>query len=163
MPQRGGYDEDILASERVQAAIVLVAGGEIGRLRQMLDLATADWRDLLVAAGLAHDDWPQRLTAELGELPGQAAGRLFQRLGFCPAYLCQVDPEHPGDGDCGCPVHGFGSDGNRISEPLRSRWGTPMIVRFALAGEGAWIGWSKPVAPAGLTAYSPAPIRWRQW
>ena len=139
-PRQAGYDEDILASERVQAAIILVASGHIGRLRQMLDLAITDWRDLLVAAGLAHEDWPQRLTEELGELPDRAGGRPYQRLRFSPAYSCQVDPDHPGDAGWGCPVHGFGRDGNRISEPFRSRWGTAMIIRFAL-GAGTWTGW----------------------
>jgi hypothetical protein len=32
----------------------------------MLDLATADWRDALVAAELADQDWRQRLDIELG-------------------------------------------------------------------------------------------------
>ncbi len=69
LPQRAGYAESILASERVQAAIVVGASGDIVRLRQLLDLAAADWRDLLVATELDHADWRQRLTAELGELP----------------------------------------------------------------------------------------------
>jgi hypothetical protein len=67
LPRRAGYDQDMLLSERVQAAIVVAAGGDIVRLRQMLDLAAYDWRDLLVAAGFAHEDWPLRLTIELGD------------------------------------------------------------------------------------------------
>ncbi len=65
LPGRAGYDEDILTSERVQAAIVLQANGDIARLRQMLDLASTDWRDLLIAAGLAEGDWPLRLDTAL--------------------------------------------------------------------------------------------------
>jgi hypothetical protein len=64
------------AEQRVQAAIVLAAGGDLARLRQMLDLATVDWRDLLVAAGLADRDWQQQLSIELGAPPEQATGRL---------------------------------------------------------------------------------------
>jgi hypothetical protein len=71
LPQKAGYSQDILASERVQAAIVLAAGGNIARLRKMLDLAAVDWRDLLVAAELADGDWQQRLSIELGESPEQ--------------------------------------------------------------------------------------------
>jgi hypothetical protein len=66
LPRRAGYDHDVLASERIQAAIVLLADGDIARLRQAVDLAMADWRDLLVAAGLASEDWPGRLDRELG-------------------------------------------------------------------------------------------------
>jgi hypothetical protein len=36
---------------------------------------TADWRDVLVAAGLADPDWRQRRSIELGEPPAQAVGR----------------------------------------------------------------------------------------
>lgn len=53
-------------SERIQAGIVLLAGGDLAGLRQALDLARLDWRDVLMAAELAGDDWPQRLDAELG-------------------------------------------------------------------------------------------------
>jgi hypothetical protein len=67
LPQRAGYDREMLASERVRAAIVLLADGDIRRLHQALGLAAADWRDLLVAAGLASEDWPARLDQELGE------------------------------------------------------------------------------------------------
>jgi hypothetical protein len=66
LPQRAGYDGDVLASERVQAAVVLAASGNLARLRQMLDLVTADWRDALVAAELADQDWQPRLDIELG-------------------------------------------------------------------------------------------------
>jgi hypothetical protein len=52
--------------ERIQAAIVLLAGGDPAELERAAALAEIDWRDVLVAAGLAHEDWPERLDAELG-------------------------------------------------------------------------------------------------
>jgi hypothetical protein len=65
---RGG----MLASERVQAAVVLLADGDFPRLRQALDRAAIDWRDVLAAAGLADADWARRLDAELGGAAPQA-------------------------------------------------------------------------------------------
>jgi hypothetical protein len=62
----GRTGDEMLASERVHAAVVLMADGNFGQLRLALDLAAADWRDVLVAAGLADADWPQRLEYELG-------------------------------------------------------------------------------------------------
>jgi hypothetical protein len=53
-------------SERVQAAVVLWAGGDLARLRDARDLARLDWRDVLVRADLADEDWRLRLDAELG-------------------------------------------------------------------------------------------------
>ena len=53
-------------SERVQAAVVLWAAGDLARLHDALDLAELDWRDVLVRADLADEDWPARLEAELG-------------------------------------------------------------------------------------------------
>lgn len=66
LPGRAGYDHAVLCSERVQAAIVLLANGDIARLKQAIDLAATDWRDLLVAAGLANADWPDQLDRVLG-------------------------------------------------------------------------------------------------
>ena len=54
------------ALERIQAAIVLGAHGDLAGVRAMRDLALQDWRDALVAADLAGQDWPERLDAELG-------------------------------------------------------------------------------------------------
>lgn len=62
----GGLLEDSDASERILGAIVRVAHGRLDRLHQALELARADWRDVLVAAGLADADWPARLTEWLG-------------------------------------------------------------------------------------------------
>jgi len=47
--------------ERVQAAVVLLADGDGWRLLDALTLAQQDWRDVLVAAGLAEADWPERM------------------------------------------------------------------------------------------------------
>lgn len=52
--------------ERVQAAVVLWARGDLGRFDDSLALCEVDWRDVLVRGGLADDDWPERLDAELG-------------------------------------------------------------------------------------------------
>jgi hypothetical protein len=57
---------DTKATERIQAAIVLGAGGDLTGVRTMSALALQDWRDALVASGLADGDWPERLDAELG-------------------------------------------------------------------------------------------------
>jgi hypothetical protein len=52
--------------ERVQAAVVLWARGELGRFDDSLKLCDVDWRDVLVRGGLADEDWAERLDAELG-------------------------------------------------------------------------------------------------
>jgi len=57
----GGQD-----AERVLAAIVLAAEGEWDRFTSLFSLLRLDWRDVLVAGGLADADWPARLEAELG-------------------------------------------------------------------------------------------------
>lgn len=66
LPRRAGYDDEMFVTERLQAAVVLLADRNIGRLHRALDLAAKDWRDLLVAAGLANEDWPGKLDLELG-------------------------------------------------------------------------------------------------
>lgn len=53
-------------AERVQAAVVLCAHGDLSRLHECVALAGLDWRDILVGAGLGNEDWRQRLDAELG-------------------------------------------------------------------------------------------------
>jgi len=72
LPRRAGSDPAAFASERIQAAIVLLANGDMFRLRQAIDLAISDWRDVLVAAGLADADWPSQLDRELGAAGGTA-------------------------------------------------------------------------------------------
>jgi hypothetical protein len=56
----GGQDP-----ERVQAAIVLASVGQWDRFLSVFRLLQLDWRDVLVAGGLANADWPARLDAEL--------------------------------------------------------------------------------------------------
>lgn len=41
--------------DRLRLAAIRVSGGSIGRLREALDIAARDWRDLLVEAGFAGD------------------------------------------------------------------------------------------------------------
>ena len=53
-------------SERVQAAIVLTAGGDTRELGRQIELAQIDWRDLLVNAVLAEEDWTSVLDQQLG-------------------------------------------------------------------------------------------------
>jgi hypothetical protein len=53
-------------SERVQAAIILAANGNLQEFHREAELALVDWRDALVNGGLAHDDWPDVLNSELG-------------------------------------------------------------------------------------------------
>ena len=43
--------------ERIQAAIVLLAGGDADRFEYSATLAETDWRDVLVFSGLGDDDW----------------------------------------------------------------------------------------------------------
>jgi hypothetical protein len=57
------------SSERLQAALVLGAGGKWNRFEQQLRRLERDWRDVLVVGGLADEDWPARLSAEL---PGES-------------------------------------------------------------------------------------------
>lgn len=59
-------DDSQQSHERILAAVVRLAVGRLDRLDWALELAGTDWRDLLVAAGLADADWPARLSAWLG-------------------------------------------------------------------------------------------------
>lgn len=52
--------------ERLQAAMVLGAQCSVLRLRDLIALAEIDWRDLLVGAGLADENWPSHLDRGLG-------------------------------------------------------------------------------------------------
>ncbi len=51
--------------ERLLTAAVVIADGDVNRFRSAVRLARTDWRDLLVAGGLGHEDWPQGLDEEL--------------------------------------------------------------------------------------------------
>ena len=50
--------------ERVQAAMVLASDGQWERFIRVFQLVEVDWRDVLVAGGLADADWPGRLNVE---------------------------------------------------------------------------------------------------
>jgi hypothetical protein len=52
-------------AERIQTALVIAASGHLARFRAGIRLLRLDWRDVLVAGGLAHEDWRERLGAEL--------------------------------------------------------------------------------------------------
>jgi hypothetical protein len=52
--------------ERVQAALVLNTAGDVKAFQRQLALAAVDWRDALVAGGLANAGWSRKLDAVLG-------------------------------------------------------------------------------------------------
>ncbi|WP_062467178.1 hypothetical protein [Demequina maris] len=52
--------------ERIQAAVLIAARGDLTLLDDALAHAREDHRDLLDRAGLAGDDWRERLDAALG-------------------------------------------------------------------------------------------------
>lgn len=52
--------------ERVQAAIVLAAQGDLRAIRYGVELAAIDWRDVLVNGGLSDENWPAVLDLRLG-------------------------------------------------------------------------------------------------
>jgi hypothetical protein len=60
------------SSERLQAALVLGAAGKWNRFEQQLRRLERDWRDVLVAGGLADEDWPARLAEALPCVPAPA-------------------------------------------------------------------------------------------
>ncbi len=57
---------DAQDAERLQSSVVLAAGGDYALFLDLLRLIQSDWRDALVAADLAHDDWPDKLDIALG-------------------------------------------------------------------------------------------------
>lgn len=57
----GGQDP-----ERIQASLLIKAGGDWYAFQQRLRLAESDWRDSLVGAGLGNEDWRSRLDDVLG-------------------------------------------------------------------------------------------------
>ena len=56
-----GRGSDARGHDRVQLAVLKQAGGSFERFARYLALAITDWRDLLVGAGLADDDWREVL------------------------------------------------------------------------------------------------------
>jgi hypothetical protein len=86
------------SSERLQAALVLGAGGRWNRFEQQLRRLELDWRDVLVVGGLADEDWPAKLDAELpaaapGESPGSARRAGDRQPG--PARSARRDASSP--------------------------------------------------------------------
>jgi hypothetical protein len=65
-------------------------------------------------------------------------GPAFEPFEFEPAYAVEVDPEFPGTGEWGCPVHGFDRDG-RVVAGFESRWGAPLVTSV-VAPPGRWVG-----------------------
>lgn len=53
------------SAERIQAAVVFQSRGAWSQFMDGLDLLAQDWRDILVAGGLAHGNWPETLDLEL--------------------------------------------------------------------------------------------------
>lgn len=53
-------------SERIQAAIVLAAAGDVRELRRQVDLAAVDWRDVLMNGGFGQLGWADRMDRALG-------------------------------------------------------------------------------------------------
>jgi hypothetical protein len=54
--------QDAGGLERIRFAVLLLSEGDIDKLRAAIDRASADWRDVLVAAGFgysltAHEQW----------------------------------------------------------------------------------------------------------
>ncbi|MGB2571577.1 hypothetical protein ACPFP2_24455 [Micromonospora citrea] len=56
-------------AERVQGAVLLLSRGDSRRFLDAMASAQQDWRDVLVAAGLADGDWADRLNSVFGR-PG---------------------------------------------------------------------------------------------
>jgi len=52
--------------ERVVAAVLLGARGDLQRLRRVIELSRFDWRDVLVGAGLGNADWARVILEQLG-------------------------------------------------------------------------------------------------
>ena len=47
----------LMGADRVHLAILLLSRGDMQQFREVLRQARQDWRDTLVAAGLADHDW----------------------------------------------------------------------------------------------------------
>lgn len=52
--------------DRVQAAILMIAAGDVRKLIRECEEAQKDWRDVLMAADLGYDDWAVRVGEFLG-------------------------------------------------------------------------------------------------
>jgi hypothetical protein len=54
-------DISSVAAARIHMAAIKLGGGSADQLRSILVAAATDWRDVLVAAGMANADWEQVL------------------------------------------------------------------------------------------------------
>jgi hypothetical protein len=68
LPLLEGADRD-RGRARVHLATIKLADGDVTRFQQALAVAQMDWRDVLVAAGLANGDWPEVLRAAGWRVP----------------------------------------------------------------------------------------------
>lgn len=68
LPGRRSPDGD----ERICGAVLIVADGDLDRLVEAAAEAEVDWRDVLVPAGLEHDDWREQLARALPTVGGAA-------------------------------------------------------------------------------------------
>jgi hypothetical protein len=64
--------------ERVHAALLRLASGNLQRLLDAAALAELDWRDLFVDAGLENDDWRELVAEDFGP-PDATSSRDIRR------------------------------------------------------------------------------------
>lgn len=85
------------SSERIQAALVLGAAGRWNRFEQQLRRLELDWRDVLVVGGLADEDWPARLAAELPATTDEPGNRGTRSGGrpSAPTRAARRDASNP--------------------------------------------------------------------
>lgn len=70
---------DSVYIERIQVAALVLSQGHLGRLDEAVSLGRTDWRDLLVAAGLADEGWQELVESELVVDPAPTPGSLALR------------------------------------------------------------------------------------
>lgn len=61
-------------SERIIAAVILRARGQVDRLLLLVQTAQRDWRDALMHSGLEHSDYRARMDDEFGPDPQSSRG-----------------------------------------------------------------------------------------
>ena len=81
--------------ERVHLAVLHLCGGTLEGLRTVLGEAKRDWRDVLMGAGLAFENWPEVLrsrgiTPSLS--PNPALERTSQGGGVWSRFRCWFAP-----------------------------------------------------------------------
>jgi hypothetical protein len=90
--------------ERLQTAAMICARGNLSKLHDAVALASTDWRDLLVRAELADDDWQTKLDTALAVFPCPCCGSLT------------LDEEPPGTFYI-CPVCWWEDDNVQAADP----------------------------------------------